>query len=205
MAVSLRNSKGQSLRAYLGSSVTVRIGFGHDKDDGTPFAAAHVSGVAALLWSNCPACSNVEIRDALAETAEDLGSSGRDDSFGDGLVRARNALNYLRTTSCCDSTSSSDNPTQLFGGKSGYLCVPNDDGGRVTVEAFGDYKWFLHHGALKNECLLASQPVNNGKALMTFCRIINDKYDELQAPRTIRRWLEKQRWRRGTCDRVYGE
>ena len=63
--------------------MTVRIGFGHDKDDGTSYAAAHVAGVAALLWSNCPSCSNVEIREALAETAEDLGSSGRDDSFGE--------------------------------------------------------------------------------------------------------------------------
>jgi serine protease len=39
--------------------------------------------------------TNQQIRDALAATAEDLGSAGRDNTYGWGLVRAKAALDHL--------------------------------------------------------------------------------------------------------------
>jgi hypothetical protein len=57
-------------------------------------ATPHVSGVAALVWSNHD-CSASEIRNALACSAEDLGSTGRDDTFGYGLVNAQYAHELL--------------------------------------------------------------------------------------------------------------
>jgi serine protease len=63
--------------------------------DGTSMATPHVAGVAALLWSYDTGLTNQQIRDALTATAEDLGSAGRDDSYGHGLIRADLALNYL--------------------------------------------------------------------------------------------------------------
>lgn len=52
-------------------------------------ATPHVSAVAALVWSQNPAWSPQQIRDALAANAEDLGAPGRDDVYGFGLVQAR--------------------------------------------------------------------------------------------------------------------
>lgn len=63
--------------------------------DGTSMATPHVAGVAALVWSNFPEKSAVEIRAALQITAKDLGSPGRDNSFGFGLIQADQAYLLL--------------------------------------------------------------------------------------------------------------
>eukprot|EP00551_Chaetoceros_affinis_P003075 CAMPEP_0203635298 /NCGR_PEP_ID=MMETSP0088-20131115/2114_1 /ASSEMBLY_ACC=CAM_ASM_001087 /TAXON_ID=426623 /ORGANISM="Chaetoceros affinis, Strain CCMP159" /LENGTH=268 /DNA_ID=CAMNT_0050489137 /DNA_START=1 /DNA_END=807 /DNA_ORIENTATION=- len=62
---------------------------------GTSMSAPHVAGVAALLWSHFPEKSVQNIRQALEESAQDLGKSGRDDIFGHGLVRADSAYTFL--------------------------------------------------------------------------------------------------------------
>jgi len=63
--------------------------------DGTSMATPHVSAVAALIWSAAPTKSNANIRQALTATALDLGTAGRDTSYGYGLVQAKTALAYL--------------------------------------------------------------------------------------------------------------
>ena len=63
--------------------------------DGTSMSSPHVAGVAALVWSHFPNKTARQIRQALESTAQDLGSAGRDDSFGHGLVRADLAYNFL--------------------------------------------------------------------------------------------------------------
>ena len=63
-------------------------------------AAPHVSGVAALVWSNHPTCTNSEIRNALGASAKDLGGAGRDNAYGFGLVRAANAVAYITANPC---------------------------------------------------------------------------------------------------------
>jgi len=58
--------------------------------DGTSMACPHVAGVAALLlakgYTNAAA-----VRSRMVKTATDLGSAGRDATFGWGLVNAANA------------------------------------------------------------------------------------------------------------------
>jgi serine protease len=75
---------------------------------GTSMATPHVSGVAALVWSRFPACTNQNIRDALAFTAQDLGTTGLDNSYGFGLVQAKNAFDCLLSKGCgaCKSQGS---------------------------------------------------------------------------------------------------
>jgi serine protease len=63
--------------------------------NGTSMATPHVAGVAALVWSHYPNRTNVEIRNALNASAEDLGPAGHDTSTGFGLVRAQAALDVL--------------------------------------------------------------------------------------------------------------
>jgi len=73
-------------------------GSGYAAWDGTSMATPHVSGVAALLWSANPSWTNVQIREAMAMTALDLGDAGRDVHYGYGLVQAYGALEYLEGT-----------------------------------------------------------------------------------------------------------
>jgi len=100
-AVSISQEDGQFLRAHrLGTSATVvsqviKPASGYDFLDGTSMATPHVSGVAALIWSVNPAWTNVQIRQALESTAQDLGPTGRDNSYGHGLVQAKAALELL--------------------------------------------------------------------------------------------------------------
>ncbi len=59
---------------------------------GTSFAAAHVAGVAALLYAARPSLGAAEVRSILEATAVDLGPRGRDPEFGAGRVDALRAL-----------------------------------------------------------------------------------------------------------------
>lgn len=68
---------------------------GYEAWDGTSMATPHVSGVAALVWSNHAQCTNSEIRSALQLTAEDLGDPGRDNAYGFGMVQAKAADDFL--------------------------------------------------------------------------------------------------------------
>jgi len=67
---------------------------------GTSMATPHIAGVAGLLWMHFPACKNYQIRNVLAYTAMDLGTSGCDTSYGHGLVQAKAAYNLLAQGNC---------------------------------------------------------------------------------------------------------
>ena len=62
---------------------------------GTSMATPHAAGVAALLFSANPDATVAEVRSAMEGTAKDLGSTGRDDFYGHGLVKAKQALDAL--------------------------------------------------------------------------------------------------------------
>jgi subtilisin family serine protease len=65
---------------------------------GTSFAAAYVSGIAALLLERDPTLDPKTVVDLIARGAEDLGVVGRDDEFGAGRVNALSALKLLGST-----------------------------------------------------------------------------------------------------------
>lgn len=59
---------------------------------GTSMATPHVSAVAALVISKGIVSNPIDVRSRLETTAEDLGTTGRDDTYGWGLVDAASAL-----------------------------------------------------------------------------------------------------------------
>jgi len=68
---------------------------GYDMTSGTSVAAAHVSGIAALLLERYPRLTPDALQAILLRTAKDLGRPGRDEEFGAGLANAYDALNAL--------------------------------------------------------------------------------------------------------------
>ena len=62
---------------------------------GTSIAAAHVSGIVALLLEHKPSLKPGEIRAALTATAQPLGPPRPDSDFGAGLVSAYRAVMWL--------------------------------------------------------------------------------------------------------------
>ena len=67
-------------------------GEGYRFASGTSLAAAHVSGIVALLLERKPGLSPNAVRHILRSTARELGPRGRDELFGAGLVDALQAI-----------------------------------------------------------------------------------------------------------------
>lgn len=59
---------------------------------GTSMAAAHVTGIVALLLERVQHLNHQEALGILTATAEDLGVAGRDEDFGAGRAHALSAL-----------------------------------------------------------------------------------------------------------------
>lgn len=99
-AISVSDTDGAFLMTKVGGATAVTSTFtsgtsGYAYYDGTSMATPHVSGVAALVWSSKSTATAGQIRTVLQSTAEDLGTTGRDTSYGFGLVRAKNAIEAL--------------------------------------------------------------------------------------------------------------
>ena len=83
-----------------------RSNFGYYFYQGTSMASPHVAGAAALLISNGNAITPDQVRAALEGTTEDLGVSGKDTTYGWGLINALAALNWIAPTPTPTPTSS---------------------------------------------------------------------------------------------------
>ncbi len=97
-SVSISMEDGAAIKQTSLTSVA-SVGFAaseHAHYDGTSMATPHVSGVAALVWAAHPEWTNADVREALSATAKDLGTPGRDTSYGFGLVQAADAIAYKR-------------------------------------------------------------------------------------------------------------
>ncbi len=119
VAISLSQEDGLSLVANkLGQTGAVlstvpEAGSGYEAWDGTSMATPHVSGVAALVWSWDPSKTNAQIRAALTSTAYDLGTVGKDNYYGYGLVQACDALEALGGQ-CGGGGGTNQPPTAAF-------------------------------------------------------------------------------------------
>ncbi|CAN7693347.1 S8 family serine peptidase [Pseudoduganella sp. LjRoot289] len=102
-SVTASGTEGTMLLGQLGQSATINIkAVNYALFNGTSMATPHVSAVAALVWSYFPGCSAGQIRSTLDKSALDLGSAGRDDYYGYGLVQAKAAYDRIRTMGCAN-------------------------------------------------------------------------------------------------------
>ena len=104
--VSVNRALGLQLMSQLGANANLNVVGNQDYAyyNGTSMATPHVTGVAAIVWSNNPDCSATEVRNALKSTAIDLDVAGRDDKTGYGLVQAKAASDAL-AASCSTTTT----------------------------------------------------------------------------------------------------
>ena len=79
---------------------------------GTSVAAAHVSGVAALLIERHPNVDAATILEVLTSTARKLNPRGRDDQFGWGLIDPASALAELESRMSDNQIASASQPAQ---------------------------------------------------------------------------------------------
>lgn len=96
---SVSYADGSALKGLAGKDANVKlIGVDYVRLTGTSMAAPHVAGVAALLWSACPSLTPAQVRSLLEDSAKDLGATGRDSTFGFGLVQAKGAMTLMGTS-----------------------------------------------------------------------------------------------------------
>ncbi len=123
--VSITQADGDNLQTNSGIMTTESIamtGHGYANFSGTSMACPHVAGVAGLLIASlAPRTVSVSLlREALENTATDLGDPGRDDLFGHGLINAQAARAYIASHSCgsadfnCDGDIGTDADIAAF-------------------------------------------------------------------------------------------
>jgi subtilisin family serine protease len=71
---------------------TTNRGGGYGSWSGTSFSAPVVAGVAALVIAANPSLSGAQVQEVLKQSADDLGSTGWDPSYGWGRVNAARAV-----------------------------------------------------------------------------------------------------------------
>lgn len=105
-AVGVQHLAGLELLEQVNSFVELGLSRGDDREysysymSGTSMATPHVAAAAALVWSHFPECTNHQIRHALAVTAQDQGIPGCDYDYGYGIVKAKDAYNFLLANPC---------------------------------------------------------------------------------------------------------
>lgn len=169
---------------------------GYYLEAGTSMAAPHVSGAAALVKQAWPTASPSQVRDALTATAVDLGTAGRDDAYGAGLVdigaafaRAQQLSGTAPTTSTTTPTGNTTmTPTNRIAGTSRYGTAAaiattgwnGTTGGTVYLASGNGFADALATGALSGRI--------NGPLLLTdTCSLPSDTASALTAlkPSTV--------------------
>lgn len=146
---------------------------GYRSISGTSMASPHVAGVAALVWSNHPQCTNTQIRNVLNQTAERRGTTGRNNSYGWGIVRAKVAHDWI-TNNGCDGSGNGGNPGggQTFHNLSGsagqWLRGSYNIPAGVSQLTFsitggsGDADLYIRYGNAPTEQVWDCRPYRNG-------------------------------------------
>lgn len=151
---------GEDILAYWATAEE----WGLTGQSGTSFATPLVAGAAALLLSGCPDLTPSQVEACLEGAATDLGASGFDWSFGNGLLNAeaalRNACPATTTTTLPSTTSTTSTTLGPTSTTTTSLPVP------VPVSPFPDVP--THHPYFQAIVELEERGVVNGQTNGTF-------------------------------------
>jgi subtilisin family serine protease len=178
-SVGVSDTDGAAMLSQLGqsSSVTVDVG-DYASFDGTSMATPHVSAVAALVWSHYLSCSADDIRSALSATAMDLGTAGRDDAYGYGLVQAADAAAYLSGQSCGGGTPVNQAPTASFSFSCSALSCDFDGSGSSDSDgSVVGYSWDFGDGATATGATASHTYAGDGSYSVTLTVMDDDGAD----------------------------
>jgi subtilisin family serine protease len=81
----------------------------YEYHDGTSMSAPFVSAACALLISRNPSLSNIEVEQYLTDSAKDIGTAGKDESFGYGLLDLAKAMTTTEIKPRLEIMNLSDN------------------------------------------------------------------------------------------------
>jgi subtilisin family serine protease len=97
VTIGISLADGEALRTASSASALTATTVADDYETlgGTSMACPHAVGVAALAWSAAPAATAAAVKTALFNSATDLGTAGRDTTFGFGLLDAYGAARLL--------------------------------------------------------------------------------------------------------------
>lgn len=117
-------------------TLSANYGYNYGTLSGTSMSCPHVAGTAALVMLSEPTFTNVQVRQRLQSTADDLGATGRDYWYGYGLVDADEAapLAPTATGSIAGKVTNASDGTVIGG-----ATVIVDTGQLVTTAADGTY------------------------------------------------------------------
>ncbi len=91
--VGIAQADGQTMLTKLPTTGTVAVlPADYAYFDGTSMATPHVSAAAAVVWAAKPSLTNTQLLNLLTSTAKDLGTAGKDNDFGYGLVDPYRAI-----------------------------------------------------------------------------------------------------------------
>jgi len=159
-AVGATEADGPALLAATSASVSV-LASDYDYFSGTSMATPTTSGVAALVWSNHPGCTNAEVRQALKDTAEDQGAEGRDDHYGYGIVKALAASNYLAGLPCGGATGNNPPTASFIYSCTVLACSFDASGSDDSDGSIASYSWsFGATGVTANNTFASSGSYN---------------------------------------------
>lgn len=139
-----------------GTSRGIPVDSNYTRMQGTSMAAPHVSGLCALILADNPSLGPEQVRQALRESADDVGDPGFDIYFGYGRINANAALGDLTDSGIAQITYPTLNETV-----SDTITVT----GTATADNLSD--WVLEYGSGTTPSAwttlnTSSSPVSNG-------------------------------------------
>ena len=140
---------------------------------GTSMAAPHVAGVAGLVIANGTTGPD-NVREALQNSADDLGASGWDSEYGHGLLNAYAALNYGGTQPNTPPVADAGGPYY------GTVGVPITFDGTDSSDPDGDpivsYEWNFGDGSTGSGATPTHTYSEAGSFLVSL--VVNDGEDD---------------------------
>ncbi len=102
-------------------------------DSGTSAATPIAAGVVALLKQAKPALTQDACKQAIKNSAKDIGPAGFDPYVGAGILQAYSAWPWRTTASSHEKAAPSDGCTIIDGSTSGVICSRSRSSGKTTI------------------------------------------------------------------------